>query len=49
MRRFLRGPLYLILLIIIILVVALSDVGGLHEVPYPKLLEEIREARLPTS
>jgi cell division protease FtsH len=48
LRRFLRGPgFYLILLIIIILVVALSDVGGLHErLPYPKLLEEIREGKI---
>ncbi len=39
MRRFIRGPgFYLILLIVIILVVAMSDIGGVEErLPYPKL------------
>lgn len=49
MRKFLRGPgFYLILFIVIILVVAMSDIGGMEErLPYPKLLQEIREEKLP--
>ena len=48
MRKFLRGPgFYLILLIVIILVVAMSDVGGQQErLPYPKLLQEIRDGKI---
>ena len=48
MRKFLRGPgFYLLLLIVIILVVAMSDVGGQQErLPYPKLLQEIREGKI---
>ncbi len=48
MRKFLRGPgFYLLLLIVIILVVALSDVGGQQErLPYPKLLQEIRDGKV---
>ncbi|MGI6571730.1 MAG: ATP-dependent zinc metalloprotease FtsH [Caldicoprobacterales bacterium] len=48
MRRFLRGPgFYLVLFIIIILVVAMSDLGSMHErLPYPKLLQEIREGKI---
>ena len=48
MRKFLRGPgFYLILFIVIILVVAMSDIGGMEErLPYPKLLQEIREGKI---
>ncbi len=48
MRKFLRGPgFYLLLLIVIILVVAMSDVGGQQErLPYPKLLQEIRDGKV---
>ncbi|NLC45427.1 MAG: ATP-dependent zinc metalloprotease FtsH [Clostridiales bacterium] len=48
LRKFLRGPgFYLLLLIVIILVVALSDVGGQQErLPYPKLLQEIRDGKV---
>jgi cell division protease FtsH len=48
LRRFLRGPgFYLLLLIVIILVVAMSDIGGMEErLPYPKLLQEIREGKI---
>lgn len=44
MKRFLRGPgFYLILLIIIILVVTMFDIGKKpQELTYPKLLEEIK-------
>jgi len=49
LRKFLRGPgFYLILFIVIILVVAMSDIGGMEErrLPYPKLLQEIREGKI---
>jgi len=48
LRRFLRGPgFYLILLIAIILVVATSGISGLEErLPYPKLLQEIRDGKI---
>ena len=48
MRKFLRGPgFYLVLLIVIILVVSMSDLGGIQErLPYPKLLQEVREGKV---
>lgn len=48
MRKFLRGPgFYLILLIVIILVVAMSDIGGQQErLEYPKLLQEIKDGKI---
>jgi len=48
LKKFLKGPgFYLILFIVIILVVAMSDIGGMHErLTYPQLLEEIRQGKI---
>ena len=48
MRKFLRGPgFYLILLIVIILVVAMSDIGGSQErLSYPELLQGIKDGKI---
>jgi cell division protease FtsH len=48
LRRFLRGPgFYLVLLIVIILVVAMSDIGGRQErLSYPELLQQIKDGKI---